>query len=166
MERPNRSDVHLSPEEEAKKEEEARHYFEEVVPKRHTKPQRSDYSSQYKDAVDSYDQNIIPEFVKFQDLETNNTQKLTYMGSEASEEYVETDYYKDLNCVDKQHHTTGTGFIKVENENANGNCFCLDSVSDVSNCHGSCKGNPATNEWIPTMDTVIPVSEKPNRSEN
>ncbi|XP_077222535.1 uncharacterized protein LOC143856255 isoform X2 [Tasmannia lanceolata] len=92
--------------------------------------------------------------------------KLTYMGSEASEEYVETDYYKDLNCVDKQHHTTGTGFIKVENENANGNCFCLDSVSDVSNCHGSCKGNPATNEWIPTMDTVIPVSEKPNRSEN
>lgn len=33
-------------------------------------------------------------------------QRLSYNGrSEAAEEFIETEYYKDLNCIDKQHHT-------------------------------------------------------------
>lgn len=35
-------------------------------------------------------------------------QKLVYNGSEAREEFVETEYYKDLNCVDKHHHTVNS----------------------------------------------------------
>lgn len=35
----------------------------------------------------------------------NLLQKLVYTGTEATDEFVETEYYKDLNCVDKQHHT-------------------------------------------------------------
>lgn len=47
---------------------------------------------------------------------------------------------------------TGTGFIKVENDN--GRSFSLDPDSDTS-CHASCKGNPATNDWIPAaLDAV------------
>ncbi|XVF05391.1 hypothetical protein REPUB_Repub05bG0167900 [Reevesia pubescens] len=167
--RPNRSDVHLTVEEEAKMEEKTRDYFDEKAPKRHTKPQRSEYSSNYVDAVgacgDNNDSNI-PEYVEFQRLENDpQPQKIVYNGSEVvGEEFVETEYYKDLNCVDKQHHTTGTGFINVEN--ANGRSFSLEPDSDPSG-HGSCKGNPATNDWIPAAsDAVYFASDKPKRSDN
>ncbi|KAL5991585.1 hypothetical protein ACLOJK_012494 [Asimina triloba] len=158
--RPARSDVHSSLEEEQRREEETRAYFEKQAPKRHTKPRRSDYSSQYKDACDP--KAPIPEVVKFQELECDS-QKLVYTGNEAPEEYVETEYYKDLNDVGQQHHTTGTGFIKMEN--GNGSCFSLTKDSDTAH-HASCGGNPATNEWIPSADTVIPISDKPKRSDN
>ncbi|XP_058109287.1 uncharacterized protein LOC131252648 isoform X2 [Magnolia sinica] len=131
--RPARSDAHLTLEEEAKIEAEARECFEEVAPKRHTKPQRSDYSSDYNDALETSDPNAtIPELSKFQDLESDSQ--------------------------------TGTGFIKVEN--ANDSYLSLAPDSDSFDCHASCKGNPATNEWIPAADTVIPPSDKPNRSDN
>lgn len=32
-------------------------------------------------------------------------QKLVHKGNQVAEEFVETEYYKDLGCVDKQHHT-------------------------------------------------------------
>uniref|UniRef100_A0A7C9D5X9 Uncharacterized protein n=1 Tax=Opuntia streptacantha TaxID=393608 RepID=A0A7C9D5X9_OPUST len=108
MERPNRSDIHLSKEEEETIEEETREYFDELAPKRHSKPQRSEHSSHYVDANTRSD--IIPELAEFQRLE-NDPQ-------------------------------TGTGFITMEdNGNANGKNY------------SSCKGNPATNEWIPSGDS-------------
>ncbi|XWS53045.1 hypothetical protein CRYUN_Cryun11dG0124300 [Craigia yunnanensis] len=163
--RPNRSDVHLSVEEEAKLEEKTREYFDEKTPKRHTKPQRSEYSSKYVDVLADGNNNDsnIPEYVEFQRLE-NDPRKIVYNGSEVRGEFVETEYYEDLNCVNKQHHTTGTGFIKVEN--ANGRSFSLEPDLDTD-CHGSCKGNPATNDWIPAAsDAVYFASDKPNRSDN
>ncbi|XP_057953258.1 uncharacterized protein LOC131147734 [Malania oleifera] len=159
--RPNRSDAHLSMEAETKIEEETREYFDGVVPKRHTKPQRSEYSSNYADALSNCNQ--IPEYDEFQRLESD-PKKLVYSGSETPEEFVETEYYKDLNCIDKQHHTTGTGFIKMEN--ANGKCFSL-APDSATGCHGSGRGNPATNDWIPvTADLGTVVSDKPKRSDN
>ncbi|CAK7331346.1 unnamed protein product [Dovyalis caffra] len=104
--RPSRSDTHLSAEEEAKLEEQTRGYFEGIAPKRHSKPQRSEYSPQYVDTVSTNDdQNFIPEQVEFQRL-VNDPRKIIYNGSgKATEEFVETEYYQDLACVDKQHHT-------------------------------------------------------------
>ncbi|EOY33822.1 Maternal effect embryo arrest 59 [Theobroma cacao] len=163
--RPNRSDVHLPVEEEAKLEEKTREYFDEKAPKRHTKPQRSEYASKYVDALAVGDDDVseIPEYVEFQRLE-NDPQKIVFNGNEVKEEFVETEYYEDLNCIDKQHHTTGTGFIKVEN--ANGGSFSLEPYLDTS-CHASCKGNPATNDWTPAAsDEVYIASDKPNRSDN
>lgn len=70
--RPNRSDAHVSVEEEAKQEEETRGYFEGIAPKRHSKPQRSEYSIQYVDALTTNgDQSFNPEYVEFQRLETD-----------------------------------------------------------------------------------------------
>ncbi|XP_050204022.1 uncharacterized protein LOC126654027 isoform X2 [Mercurialis annua] len=66
--RANRSDVHVSVEEEAQMEEETRDYFDGLAPKRHTKPQRSEYSAQYADS-DSNSETPIPELVEFQRLE-------------------------------------------------------------------------------------------------
>ncbi|XP_010905364.1 uncharacterized protein [Elaeis guineensis] len=163
LSRPARSDAHMPPDEEVKREAEAREYFQGIVPKRHSKPSRSDYSSVYSDALQPSDQHSIPEFDKFQDLEAD-PQKLFYDEThEAVEEYVETEYYKDLDCIDKQHHTTGTGFIRMEKPT--GSSFELTPDSDAPGCHLSSKGNPATNEWIPSLETVDPVSHKPNRGD-
>ncbi|XP_020107717.1 uncharacterized protein LOC109723682 [Ananas comosus] len=162
--RPDRSDAHLTPEEEERREAEARDYFEGIAPKRHSKPSRSDYSSVYADSLPpSRRDDSIPEHHKFQHLEANSGQKLVCEGSEVVEEYVQTEYYDDLNCVDKQHHTTGTGFIKMEK--SNGSSFQITPDTDASDGHVSCRGNPATNEWIPSADTVVPTSHKPYRSD-
>ncbi|PSR86148.1 Visual system homeobox like [Actinidia chinensis var. chinensis] len=166
--RPNRSDTHVSKEQEAKTEEETREYFDGLAPKRHTKPQRSEHSSKYVDdhivLPNCHDNNgAIPEYFVFQQLE-HDSQKMVYNGSEVTEEFVETEYYKDLNCMDKQHHTTGTGFIKMEN--ANGMCFTL-THDAPSGCHGPRKANPATNDWIPAPNDMVEfVSDKPSRSDN
>lgn len=69
--RPDRSDSHLSPEEEARIAEEARVYFDGVTPKRHTKPQRSEYSAQYADALGSSEGGHIPELDRLHDLEAD-----------------------------------------------------------------------------------------------
>lgn len=66
--RPNRSDVHLSGDEAAKAEAAARDYFDAAAPKRHTKPQRSDHSANYADALASDDQ-VTAEYTHFQELE-------------------------------------------------------------------------------------------------
>ncbi|CAI0540499.1 unnamed protein product [Linum tenue] len=111
--RPNRSDAHLSAEQEAEIEQQTRGYFDGVAPKRHTKPQRSDPSSaQYVDSAAVDGDPSIPEYVEFQRLEW---QKLGGGGRSEEgmgEEFVETDYYQDLNCVDKQHHTVTTATWK------------------------------------------------------
>nr|GEU43260.1 hypothetical protein [Tanacetum cinerariifolium] len=162
--RPSRSDAHLSKEEEAKIEGETRDYFDDLAPRRHTKPQRSEYATQYVDALPTdKDDGVSPEYTEFQHLE-QNTEKLVYAGNQVTEEFVETEYYKDLNGVDKQHHTTGTGFIKVDD--SDGAAFNLGPDSENDH-HASCKGNPGTNEWTPApADTESYVSDKPHRSDS
>lgn len=163
MSKPNRSDEHLPKEEENRIEEETREYFEGITPQRHTKPNRSEYSSSYKDQILPSDSNSIPELNKLQELESH-PDKLECHNSHPSEEYVETGYYDDLNCVDRQHHKTGTGFIKVEKSDGSG-WFKLESKDVDSGYNPSSKSNPATNDWIPSAKNVIPISDKPNRSD-
>ncbi|KHN01790.1 hypothetical protein glysoja_028462 [Glycine soja] len=102
--------------------------------------------------------------MQFQRLENDpQEKKLEYNGSQVPEEFVETEYYQDLNSVDKHHHTTGTGFIKVEK---NGNDFHIEPDNDTG-CHHSCKCNPATNDWVPSPSNEVGFnSDKPNRSDN
>ncbi|TVU47622.1 hypothetical protein EJB05_07228 [Eragrostis curvula] len=166
MSRPDRSDARLSPEAEAAREAEVREYFDGAAPKRHSKPARSEHSAVYADALvpDDAGGNSHPELDRFQELEAH-TEKLVYEGGgKVGEEFVETEYYKDLGCVGKQHHTTGTGFIKMDK--SHGASFELHEDRDGTERHASCKGNPATNEWIPSADTVYPASDKPSRSDS
>ncbi|KAL2479927.1 maternal effect [Abeliophyllum distichum] len=104
----------VNPKEEVKIEEETRDHFDALAPKRNTKPQRSEYSSTYTNVLNSINGVINPKYAQFHLLE-KDTQKLVYNGSKAAEEFMETEYYSDLNCIDRQHHRTGTWFIKVEN---------------------------------------------------
>jgi len=48
---------------------------------------------------------------------------------------------------------TGTGFIKME-KNSDSSFELSSETSVASACHPSSKGNPATNEWIPSADPV------------
>ncbi|GAA0144162.1 hypothetical protein LIER_04678 [Lithospermum erythrorhizon] len=170
--RPNRSDVHLTEEEEAKLEKTTREYFDGIAPPRHTKPRRSEYATEYTDnaAFSSGGATTIPEYLEFQRLEDDPQlsffllQKLMANNSEVPmEEFVETEYYTDLNHVDKIHHTTGTGFITMENKSIN-------SIKPELNTehHASSKGNPATNDWTPaaTDNTDDFKSHKPSRSDH
>lgn len=161
---PNRSDAHLSAEDEAALEAEVREYYDDAAPKRHTKPSRSEHSAVYVDAlVPDVGGNSHPELDKFQELEAH-TERLVYEGANVGDEFVETEYYKDLGGVGEQHHTTGTGFIKMDK--AKGAPFKLSEDPNAEERHASCRGNPATNEWIPSADTVYPASDKPSRSDS
>ncbi|KAL9675677.1 hypothetical protein QQ045_003882 [Rhodiola kirilowii] len=164
--RPNRSDVHVSKEEEAKFEEATRDYFDGIAPKRHSKPQRSEPgSTKYHD--DTNDANSFTELAEFQRLQ-GNSEKLVYTAGKnnSEDEFTETEYYNDLNCVDKHHHTTGTGFISIADASTKSHGFALVPNSDTSH-HPSSKGNPATNDWIPSpIEQVSSESGKPSRSEN
>ena len=69
--RPDRSDFHLSAEEEERIAAETRAFFDGVVPKRHTKPQRSEYSTKYADAFPPSEGDHIPELDRFHNLEAD-----------------------------------------------------------------------------------------------
>lgn len=75
--RPNRSDIHLSAEEEASIEAQTREYFDGAAPKRHTKPQRSEYSTKYVDGFSNGHDSSAPEFIQFQRLENDPQEKVS-----------------------------------------------------------------------------------------
>ncbi|KAH7447888.1 hypothetical protein KP509_01G125700 [Ceratopteris richardii] len=75
---------------------------------------------------------------------------------ELPEEFVETEYYNDLNAVDQSlHHTTGTGLIQVEK------CedFHIDFARSTTLQRIKSRCNPATNDWIPAEDFHIGFAE-------
>lgn len=115
---------------------------------------------------------------------------------------METEYYKELDSIEKRHHKvnlpwlfvclfvlslnykknslilvmkfgreqTGSGFIQVGKEGG-GNVVHTQFIDAATggrvHLHGGYKGNPATNDWLPTFDDrdLIFKSQKPNRSE-
>ncbi|KAK3138613.1 hypothetical protein QOZ80_5AG0371090 [Eleusine coracana subsp. coracana] len=164
--RPARSDPHLPPEEAARVEAEVRGYFDSVAPRRPAKPPRSDPSEDVAAAEAGDGDSDLPELRKLQVLAAE-PQKLVLDGAgdvDGGEEYVETRYYDGLNGIDKQHHTTGTGFIKVERPN--GNSLNVATAGYSSASYVRCMSNPATNDWIPSSETIIPASNKPSRSDS
>lgn len=110
---------------------------------------------------------------------------MVYDGKEVAEEFVETEYYKDLNSVDKHHHTVITStsvlfliilkifkvFFFFTNlwicllwaQTGKGfiqveksdTSFHIEPDNDSHECHQSSKGNPATNDWVPAPFTEV-----------
>lgn len=84
---------------------------------------------------------------------------------------METKYYQELFSIDKQHHTTGSGFIKAVREGDESGYEIELPASHVDvgeNKFRGYKSNPATNDWVPNLDHehLDYVSSKPNRSES
>ncbi|KAL2552025.1 maternal effect embryo arrest 59 [Forsythia ovata] len=114
---------------------------------------------------------LIPELNKLKSLQSQSQPIFSGPKSEDQDEFVETQYYKELESIDKQHHTTGNGFIKTAMEKS-GNEYDLQFLGSHDSNGGfreiMFKTNPATNDWIPSFEDhqVGYVSSKPNRSES
>ncbi|KAG2411258.1 hypothetical protein I3760_Q016800 [Carya illinoinensis] len=170
--KPSRSDELLDTDQQLKITDEIRAHFESLVPKRPLKPNRSESDSSTLTRVDCtpIDENI-PELDKFRALQSRSQITLSADGApEVQDEYVETQYYRELHSIDKQHHTTGSGFIRVVGAEGEGGHEVLKLQNGQDGAGGvSCiefRSNPATNDWVPKInqDQVF-VSSKPNRSE-
>lgn len=104
-----------------------------------------------------------PERAKYLALLASGAPAFETQGAGMDEdEYTESEYYKYMAAIDKEHHTTGTGFIKIDSKSPQE--FRL-SVNNPQRSR-SFKCNPAMNDWDPSEHTSIVVSNKPLRSES
>ncbi|XP_058227912.1 uncharacterized protein LOC131336189 [Rhododendron vialii] len=170
--KPSRSDDVLDDNEQARIANQVKAQFDAIAPKRPTKPNRSESDSTAPPAPPS-DQDVpLPEFEKLRSLQSQS--QVIFSGANAGQdEFVETQYYKQLDSVDKEHHTIGTGFIRVSSSGGGGDGCDLQLLNGYKN--GGVRDmvyfrtNPATNDWIPNIeedDRVTCSSAKPNRSES
>ncbi|XP_077231096.1 maternal effect embryo arrest 59 [Tasmannia lanceolata] len=169
--KPSRSDEVLEADQQVKMTQEVRSHFDSIAPKRPKKPNRSEGVSD--DSLSDDDSiGIIPELDKFRTLQSQS--HIIYGkeggGSYVEEDFEETQYYKELNSVDKQHYTTGSGFIgMVADDGGDGSLLGgLQGFGDGGRDMKGLKSNPATNDWIPKVDgeEAVFASSKPNRSES
>ncbi|MED6220423.1 hypothetical protein PIB30_044667 [Stylosanthes scabra] len=91
--------------------------------------------------------------------------------ADTQDEFVETEYYNKLASIDKQHHTTGSGFIKVLTAEGGSQSQIHLIAAHETNLRGGYKCNPATNDWVPNIHDdqqlhQVFTSSKPNRSES
>ncbi|KAL7603335.1 uncharacterized protein LOC111896377 [Lactuca sativa] len=171
--KPSRSDEIIDPDQQLQISEQVRSHFDSILPKRPSKPNRSDpdYISTVQPSDESVD--TIPEFLKFQTLKSQSQGIVSDRNGTVEDEFVETEYYKELVSIDKEHHTTGNGFIKVaKEENGDDDLYDLRLQIGADGRYRDhiVKSNPATNDWIPSSGDCYDQDEylslKPNRSEN
>ncbi|OMP01897.1 hypothetical protein COLO4_11498 [Corchorus olitorius] len=134
--------------------------FDVLAPKRPTKPNRSepDLATTTTTTLPPPVHQNIPELDKLRSLQQSQSHvKISVEGDGLEQdEFVETQYYKQMDSIAKEHHTTGTGFIRVVKEGGEGNGY------DIQLENGQAAGNlvnrpifrsnPATNDWIPNVD--------------
>ncbi|KAM3757025.1 hypothetical protein ACB098_02G157200 [Castanea mollissima] len=152
--KPSRSDEVLDVDQQLRIANEIKAQFESIAPKRPVKPNRSEPDSSTPTPVEctAVDQNI-PELNKFQALQSQSHVMLSAEGvTGAQEEYVETQYYNELHSIDKQHHTTGNGFIRVVGEVDEGGYDIQLQEGTGGMAHTGFRSNPATNDWVPNID--------------
>ncbi|KAK7307661.1 hypothetical protein VNO77_40909 [Canavalia gladiata] len=169
--KPSRSDEVLDADDQLKIANQIRAQFDALEPKRPIKPNRSEPDAFAQHPVDpAASHHNIPELHKFQSLQSHPHAVVSSVGFvDAQDEFVETQYYKELSSIDKHHHTTGSGFINAVREGEGGyEIQLLASHDDARQAHlRAYKSNPATNDWVPNFDEhQVLVSSKPNRSES
>ncbi|XAR51323.1 hypothetical protein NMG60_11005923 [Bertholletia excelsa] len=166
--KPSRSDEVLDADEQVRIFNQVRAQFDSLAPKRPAKPSRSESDSTTPPTPSSLESFPVPELEKFRSLQSQSHVMFSGANALDQEEFVETQYYQQLDSVDKQHYMTGSGFIRVANERADGFDLQLQNGSENGGPRETIfKTNPATNDWIPSFedDYVVYASSKPNRSE-
>ncbi|EOA17532.1 hypothetical protein CARUB_v10005877mg [Capsella rubella] len=168
--KPSRSDEVTNLEEQIKNSNQIRADFDSLAPKRPTKPTRSEPGApgSFSTSDETTDH---PEADKFRSLQSQTHGQVLGEGdSSAVDEFLETEYYTNLTAIDKQHHTTGSGFINVVKEDGGGETEAVTAAAIGDGGEKAVyRSNPATNEWIPAAseeDLVSESSFKPNRSES
>ncbi|XP_011625211.1 uncharacterized protein LOC18439074 isoform X1 [Amborella trichopoda] len=166
--KPNRSEPEsLTPaEQQMSAMQQVRTHFESIAPRRPRKPNRSEPDSSDQGEEDEEQYLFVPELHKLQALKSLS-QPVCLENWSLLEEFVKTGYYEELNSVDKQHHTIGKGFIRVEEDGNRRGFFQLGGSTTEASRAIRVRSNPATNDWIPNHDEEerVPTSTKPGRSE-
>jgi len=161
--KPNRSEELATPEEQEEHSRKVRAYLDANAPKRILKPSRSDAEelpSSLPNSNDPSNNFDPPERMKYLQLVANGIPLETLGSKEVEEDYTESEYYKYMAAIDKEHHTTGTGFIKVD-KTPQGFHLSVKSLQSRS-----FRSNPAMNDWDPAQEESSFVSNKPLRSES
>ncbi|KAH8503302.1 hypothetical protein POPTR_007G049800v4 [Populus trichocarpa] len=180
MTKPSRSDEVLDANQQLQITNQIRAQFDSMVPKRPSKPSRSesDTTTTPTSSLSEIEQDNIPELDKLRSLQSQSPNmfcpaQVLFSAEGANmvqDEFVETQYYTELDSIDKQHHTTGSGFINVvrgEEHEKNGYGIQLSSAAAGGKLVSCFRSNPATNDWTPSPeDDQVFVSSKPNRSES
>ncbi|XP_076953633.1 uncharacterized protein LOC143627770 [Bidens hawaiensis] len=169
--KPSRSDEIIDPGQQLQISEQVRSHFDSILPKRPPKPNRSDPDYHEPGSPSGEPVSTIPELIKLQSLIYQSQGIVSDNNATVEEEFVETGYYKELSSIDKEHHTTGNGFIKVAREERGEDGLRLQIGGYGGYTDQGFRSNPATNDWIPSsggdyFDQDKGVSLKPNRSEN
>ncbi|XP_022149507.1 uncharacterized protein LOC111017922 isoform X2 [Momordica charantia] len=105
--KPSLSDVVLADEDQILITNQIRAQFDSIAPKRPTKPSRSEPdSSPQNPPQEIASQQAIPELNKLLNLQSQSHGLHLGEGDSllVQEEYVETQYYKELDSVEKRHH--------------------------------------------------------------
>ncbi|KAK3004712.1 hypothetical protein RJ639_018920, partial [Escallonia herrerae] len=106
--KPNRSDKVLDPDHQLQIASQVRAHFDSLSPKRPIKPNRSD-NSDHNSPHPNFDASIavpLPEFDKFLSLQSQSQAVIPGANNAVEpDEYVQTQYYQQLDSIDKQHHT-------------------------------------------------------------
>ncbi|KAL2651957.1 hypothetical protein R1flu_020085 [Riccia fluitans] len=165
--KPCRSDLEeMSPEEKVIHEQQLKEFLQSTTPVRALKPSRSE-ASELLQAIGAEEPVEVSkaELERFKALEAENDRLNTEGGTVNDDSYIETEYYDDLNAVDKSaHHETGTGFIKTDGQAKPWHLKEDDDVLEAAfkTHHGS---NPATNDWEPSPPVNMAVESKVHRSD-
>ncbi|GMH14816.1 hypothetical protein Nepgr_016657 [Nepenthes gracilis] len=169
--KPSRSDEVVDSDQQLRIANQIRAHFDSMCPKRSTKPNRSESDSALPPPGTLYVDGIIPELEKLKSLQSESQVVFSTENGAVQDDFTETEYYKELESVEKQHHTTGTGFIKVEDEGAEtGPDYDFPRVihneGERKTLLSAFRSNPATNDWIPSavVNQVACPSSKPIRS--
>lgn len=167
--KPSRSEELATPEELEGHVRKVRAYLEAKAPKRMLKPGRSDADDmpgmEHDDGSNGSVISDPPERMKYLQLLAHGVPLETLSSGEVHEDYTESEYYKYMDAIDKEHRATGTGFIKVEKTPEGFHLHITNPKSSPGlREHHRC--NPAMNDWIPAHDTIFAPSNKPFRSES
>ncbi|KAI3451971.1 hypothetical protein Pfo_008636 [Paulownia fortunei] len=154
--KPSRSDEVLDAAQQLLIYNQVRAQFDSLAPKRPVKPNRSEPSS-ISPTISTPDKDIhFPELQKLRSLQYESQALFSQTTGLEQEEFVETRYYKALDSIDKQHHTTGSGFIKVvaDHKSGDGYGLQLDGTPENDGEYRKMvfKTNPARNDWIPEFE--------------
>lgn len=166
--KPNRSEEQSGTQEEQEQHAlQVRAHLDANAPHRQLKPARSDAAetmsiiSEASDALSTEP----PERSKYLQLLATGLPLETRGSGDVSDDFTESEYYQYMAAIDKTHHTTGTGFINVDQAPDQG--FHL-SNNDVDQAHMQPRHrcNPAMNDWEPAPISTLLTSSKPARSES
>ncbi|KAF3438838.1 hypothetical protein FNV43_RR17113 [Rhamnella rubrinervis] len=159
VKKPSRSDDVLDEDQQLKIANQIRAQFDSITPRRPLKPNRSEPDSSTPTPVGSIVDPNISELDKFHSLQSQSHVIFSGEGvTKVEDEYVETQYYRELDSIDKQHHTTGSGFIRVLKDGSEEGCDYNIQLPEGHNgvaswmVHEGFRGNPATNDWVPRID--------------